>query len=351
MPKISIIIPMYNASEYIGRTLLSITSQAPKDTEILIVDDGSTDDSAMAVTSHFDSVKSSMEHKLITQPNRGVSAARNAGLKASSGQYVIFCDSDDEFCPGIFEAVSDHIQSGYDIISWPFYNEQNDTLSISQDTDGLTESSFPRNEYLKKHLFGGYKMRLGSFAVKKDLLTEHGILFDESCTLGEDVEFFMKALLCADMIYSLDKPYYIYHKHSGSLAYSYNIRRFEAPRAIERVYKYYSKNVTFTPPKEKSHTLSAFIRPLPSDIEEYMRNGLYILHAIYALDSCCTNSSKRSDNNMIYSLLKSEYPDVYGNIKEKISHMKTPPHMISRLRLSILRTDIRLYMLYIFIHG
>ncbi len=351
MPKISIIIPMYNASEYIGRTLLSITSQTPKDTEILIVDDGSTDDSARAVTSHFDSVNSSMEHKLITQPNRGVSAARNAGLKASAGQYVIFCDSDDEFCPGIFEAVSDHIQSGYDIISWPFYNEQNDTLSMSQDTDGLTESSFPRNEYLKKHLFGGYKMRLGSFAVKKDLLTEHGILFDESCTLGEDVEFFMKALLCADNICSLNKPYFIYHKHSGSLAYSYNIRRFEAPRAIERIYGFYIAAAGSSSASAPVGLPLPAIAPLPRDVEEYIQNGLYILHTIYALDSCCTHAKGISDINSILALLKKDYSDVYTGILKRLKTYDTAPYKISGLRIRILKISLRMYMLYILVNG
>ena len=90
--KISVIIPVYNVAEYLTRCLLSITGQTYKNLEIILVDDGSTDDSG-AICDQF--AASDDRIKVFHQTNMGLSGARNTGLDQATGRYIFFCDSDD----------------------------------------------------------------------------------------------------------------------------------------------------------------------------------------------------------------------------------------------------------------
>ena len=94
MPKVSIVIPLYNKEKYIARAINSILAQTLSDCEIVVVDDGSTDKSADIVRSFDDS-----RIHLIQQANAGVSVARNKGIKESKAELVAFLDADDEWMP------------------------------------------------------------------------------------------------------------------------------------------------------------------------------------------------------------------------------------------------------------
>ena len=91
-PLVSVIIPCYRQAHFLADALRSAVAQTHRPLEIIVVDDGSPDDVA-AVTAQFPTVR------LVRQPNRGLAAARNAGLRASSGDYVAFLDDDDTFFP------------------------------------------------------------------------------------------------------------------------------------------------------------------------------------------------------------------------------------------------------------
>lgn len=93
MKKVSIIIPAYNVEKYIPRTLESIKSQTFKDIEVIVINDGSTDNTLTIVKNFLKNVDFS--YKIITQKNQGVSAARNRGIKEAKGKYICFLDGDD----------------------------------------------------------------------------------------------------------------------------------------------------------------------------------------------------------------------------------------------------------------
>ena len=93
MPKVSVIIPAYNASEYLSQTLESVLVQTYSDFEIILVDDGSTDETDQVIA------KYSSHLNLIQQENKGLSAARNAGLNMAIGEYLVFLDADDLLTP------------------------------------------------------------------------------------------------------------------------------------------------------------------------------------------------------------------------------------------------------------
>src|SRR5262245_25998038 len=108
MPLVSVILPTYNRADTIRRAIESVRNQTLQDWELLVVDDGSTDDTAGMIAARY---AGEPRLKLIRQENQGVSAARNAGLRASFGKYLAFIDSDDEFLPHHLELESAFLES------------------------------------------------------------------------------------------------------------------------------------------------------------------------------------------------------------------------------------------------
>jgi len=94
-PHVSVVIPAYERADIVGRAIDSALAQTVSDLEVLVVDDGSSDDTETVVAGYDDE----RVHSLAHETNRGVSAARNTGVEAASGEYVAFLDSDDEWLP------------------------------------------------------------------------------------------------------------------------------------------------------------------------------------------------------------------------------------------------------------
>ena len=100
MPEISVVIPLYNKGPYIARALNSVLTQTFQDFEVIVVNDGSTDEGAEVVRGFHDP-----RIRLIQQENRGVSAARNRGVEDSRAELIAFLDADDEWFPGHLETI------------------------------------------------------------------------------------------------------------------------------------------------------------------------------------------------------------------------------------------------------
>lgn len=98
MPKVSVVIPAYRAADKIGRAVESVGRQTFTDLEVIVVDDASQDDTAETATLHLK--RSGLRHQIIVQPrNGGPAAARNAGVRAATGEYIAFLDADDYWLP------------------------------------------------------------------------------------------------------------------------------------------------------------------------------------------------------------------------------------------------------------
>src|ERR1700722_15140866 len=91
--RVSVIIPVYNGARTVPRALASVFAQTFTNYEVVAVNDGSTDDTATVLAGYGDRIR------VVSQPNRGLSAARNAGVRASTGEYIAFLDDDDEWMP------------------------------------------------------------------------------------------------------------------------------------------------------------------------------------------------------------------------------------------------------------
>ena len=116
MPKISVIIPVYNVEKYVGRCLDSVLGQTFTDWEAVCVNDGSPDRSREILAEYAERDR---RIKIVDKPNGGLSDARNAGMRNASGEYVVFLDSDDFIHPRTFEiSYALAMKTGTDIVSW-----------------------------------------------------------------------------------------------------------------------------------------------------------------------------------------------------------------------------------------
>ena len=122
--KVSVIVPVYNAEEYIGATLDSIINQDFNSYEIIVVDDGSTDQSPEIISEKL--TKSTADYRIIRQDNAGVSSARNRGMQEATGEYLVFIDADDY-------VTGNHLSELYngetDFSMVQFIKKENDKLS------------------------------------------------------------------------------------------------------------------------------------------------------------------------------------------------------------------------------
>lgn len=179
---ISVIIPLYNKAEIVARSIQSVLSQSYKDFELIVVDDGSTDDSYDIVENIHDS-----RIRLIHQENGGPSKARNTGVHYAKGDWIVFLDADDELLPGTLKRYSITInkQNNADIIACPFFcdNGKERLLKYKFKTGWLNNS-------FKAFYLGDFFICSGSFICKRRLLFDHP--FNESIRRYEDFEVWFR---------------------------------------------------------------------------------------------------------------------------------------------------------------
>ena len=131
MKKISIIIPVYNGEKYIKRCLNSIINQSYKDIEVIVVNDGSTDNSESIIN---DFVSKNTNFKYIKKDNGGLSDARNYGVKNATGDYICFVDVDDYISDDLFMRTQKYLLADYDLIKYKMVSvDENGTVIMKND--------------------------------------------------------------------------------------------------------------------------------------------------------------------------------------------------------------------------
>lgn len=220
MKKISVIIPFFNTNkEYLKTCLNSCFSQNCSNFEILLINDGSTID-YNDIISQYPSIK------YIETNNFGVSHARNLGMNASTGDYILFLDSDDYLTP---TCLSDFVKqldnNNYDIIlSRVFIN--NKTIELNK--CNINNSFLIKNKELlyKSMIYNNYKKfscvdTVWAKLYKKDFILLNNISFDEQLKSYEDVIFNFEAYAQAKQIYFFNKPTYYYVVNHSSICHSF----------------------------------------------------------------------------------------------------------------------------------
>lgn len=223
-PRISIIIPMYNAARYVDRCMSSIAAQDYADFEVLMCDDGSTDDTA-AVASVWASRDA--RFKLISKSNGGVSSARNACLDIAVGYYVTFIDVDDYVDPGYLSAMKPDNDHDFAIQG---------AVSVFPDrSDNYCRFESLHTCDLRQLLLStaGFIASPWSKLYKKSIIDRHGLRFSTEVSYGEDKIFVGQYLSHCNTYYiSESTAYYYTHDNPSCLTRT----GYDA----ERLYRYAS---------------------------------------------------------------------------------------------------------------
>ena len=187
-PVVSIIVPVYKAEKYLFRCVDSILSQTFKDWECVLVDDGSPDKSG-AICDKYAQRDSRI--KVIHKENSGVSSARQAGLEAVKGEFVIHADSDDWLAPNMLEELVTHQnKTGADLIVFDFYRVTNgNQMRICQKPQALDNKQVLK-DIISGHLYACCWNKL----VRRSLIVKYGASFPKGINLGED-KCFLASLL------------------------------------------------------------------------------------------------------------------------------------------------------------
>jgi glycosyltransferase involved in cell wall biosynthesis len=220
MPKISVVIPSYNRAHLIAETIQSVLAQTFQDFEIIVVDDGSSDNT-QEVISHF-------PVRYFYQENKGASAARNTGIRLSLGEYIAFLDSDDLLLRHALqrgvEALNMYPEAGFSYGQAYLMNEREQIF-------GLIKSSFVRHSSLVdgkeiiREMLTTYTVPINTTMVRRRCLNTIGG-FDESLKTAEDRAFHVSMAKRYPVVY-IAEPLIKYRVHSGSTSAAPRLKEME----------------------------------------------------------------------------------------------------------------------------
>lgn len=213
-PKVTVVIPVYNAERYLVRCIESLISQTYQNIEYIFINDGSKDSSLSILEA---AVKTDDRILFFSQENAGPSAARNLGMDHATGEYLLFCDSDDTVSPTWCERLVCAIQENPN--AWIVCGIQ--TLDESGQEIFVTQPPASGELLDKSSYFEIFKRGYSSFVYNKifdlGLLRKAGIRFDESRKRGEDVIFCIEYLMRMDSIYVIPELLYQYYRYETSI--------------------------------------------------------------------------------------------------------------------------------------
>lgn len=204
--KYSIVVPVYNAEKYLERCVESLLRQRLTDYEIILVNDGSTDNSHSLCYALADK---HLEVRVIDQQNAGVCAARNHGIDQARGEWIILADADDYMLDGGLAKVFDADTDDKDVVqfasSYDYWPKPEMTNNIAFQGTGL--------EHIAQHGFVSFCWLL---AYRKSFLDEHQLRFDNRYIVGEDQLFVANVLLHNPRMLAVDTNLYRYVINDGS---------------------------------------------------------------------------------------------------------------------------------------
>lgn len=210
--KLSIIMPVYNVEKYLGISIETVLNQTLKDFELIIVNDGSTD-SSYEICKLYNQRYSCI--KLISQENRGLSAARNTGLKYAVGEYIAFIDSDDMVREDMYEIMYNYAKKGnYDIVLCDFGKIEDHVDSI-EECKQVNNAELP----MEKRLMGYAWNKIYRHTLFKDL----DEVYDEG-TYYEDNLGSLRMLDRAEKIGLVKEKLYYYRMNPKSITKTYTVK-------------------------------------------------------------------------------------------------------------------------------
>lgn len=255
---VSVIIPVYNVEKYIEKCMRSILGQTFDDFEIIVVIDGSTDESENIVRELKKEYPEKI--KIITQEKKGPGAARNAGIAAADGDYLLFVDSDDYISPNLMaSAYGKAVETQSDIVAF-------DVIYVDENGKHLRRKSavYSDNESILKE--PGRLLILPCLwnkLYKKSLFDKNNVSIPENILMGEDLAVNAELLSSAQKITHLAEPLYFYVQRSGSImSLSTDVGRLKRNRdiipAFETIFAFFNKTGRYVEYKDEIEYLAVY---------------------------------------------------------------------------------------------
>ena len=230
MPKVSVIVPIYNVEKYLEKCINSLLSQTLEDIQIILVNDGSKDNSGNIAKECEKNNKNRIIY--VEKENGGLSDARNYGLKYATGDFIAFLDSDDYIEKNAYEEMYNKaIEENADYVECDFIWEFPNKIRV--------DKQYPYKN--KKEMLSFVRVVAWNKLIKRQLITDNNLEFPKGLRY-EDVEFTYKLIPFINKFAYVDKPFIHYVKREGSIANVQNERTAEIFTVLDNVIEFYKKN-------------------------------------------------------------------------------------------------------------
>lgn len=293
-PKVSIIVPAYNVEKYISTGIESVLNQTYKNIELVIVDDGSKDNTASIIENY---ANNNSKIKFISQENKGVSSARNKALKHATGEYLIFLDSDDwlesntiEYLIDLWNNNQTYLISGDCFFA---YLGENGDIRKERHREKKETIVIDRECALLNTGTGVYNLQSSCYKLySKQIIDDNNICFSEDISHGEDGLFVFKYLHHVDgMVYSTEPLWNILERPNSATTAPYNEKWLTAIDAVKEMLQYESNT---------------------NELEQKLK--VFLVQRTITVMLACIRTGKKEKKAQRYlrSILK-EYKSVYLN--------------------------------------
>ncbi len=236
-PRLSVVIPVYNAEPYLARCLDSVIRQTYGDFEILCVDDGSTDRSAAILREY-----AARDGRIVVleQENSGAGAARNRGVRAARGTFLTFADSDDEIHPDAYSRVVRVMTDDVDAVCFGV-TQRKDNREMDSDYFSIP---FRGPKTLEAEEVPRLSRTVWNKFFRRDCVLRYGISFPQRCSF-DDNAFVLEYFMLFRRIFFLQDKLYTYNLHDGSLtntAVNNSGGAFEYFKILDHVYEFWFRH-------------------------------------------------------------------------------------------------------------
>tara|TARA_B100000780_G_C21117663_1_gene452365 strand:+ start:327 stop:1109 length:783 start_codon:yes stop_codon:yes gene_type:complete len=234
---ISVVCPTYNSASYIEDTLESVLSQDLSPNELIISDDGSSDNTIDVVEHYLKSHNKKLNYKIVKNMHQGPGAARNSGIRSSTSKWIAFLDSDDIWYPKKISHIQDIISQN-EAINFICHNEM--LVSEKNKKRAMYYSKkFNVNKPLFNQLYNSNLFSTSAIVCQKDLLINHG-MFDENLMSAQDYDLWLR-LAPHISIFFTEEILGEYIVRDGNITSSSIVKRFKNEIKIARRYSKFFK--------------------------------------------------------------------------------------------------------------
>ena len=294
-PKFSIIVPVYNTEKYVKRCLDSIMNQTFTDFEVIIVNDGSTDDSKDIIAKY--------PYKVINQKNQGLSMARNNGVKEATGDYLLFLDSDDYIDKDLLKEINKSLSNNPDLVRF----EIREVFDNEDNIDYYEEDFEGKDGVLAFETIAKYHFveNAWAYAIKRSYYLDNKFSFKKG-TYHEDFGLIPLVIIKSKVVNSIRYVGYNYYQRTGSIMNNGDYSKTK--KKVMDFYKHYlylTKEINKTK-LDKKYFLSFISNSLILKITELKGNdykeSLKLLRENKVFDNLITDSFLRKIKKTIVKI-------------------------------------------------